>query len=164
MTDEELEKIRKRAKQKAKQYRLSHEADDFGSYATVKTLEGAKGSIDQLWIDYLRENYGDTRSEYRKDQKRLYPKTVTDRSLLVAPDSTDANVDFGFIQRFLCDNGGWFSSRDRAVMTLKYQWSLSNTEIAEAFGITVSRVSQILGELETRIRLCIEAQIEGHGK
>lgn len=158
MDENDLRKFRKKAEARARRSRLKHEAEDFASEAMLKSLEGSSASIDELWIDYLRTNYGDTRSKYRKDQKRLYPKNVDHKTKLVSTEETGREVNFGCIQRLICENGSWFSQRDRAALTLKYKWGLTSSEIAEAFGVTPSTVTLIFKELETRIRLIVETR------
>lgn len=158
MNDDAYKRLQARAKRKAQASGLGREADDFAGYATVRTLEGSHATTDQLWIDYLRENYGDARTKHHKGQQRLYPKTISARTFLIAVETADRDVDFGFIQRFLSENGSWFSARDRAVLTLKYQWGFTGPELAGTFGVTEARVSQIVAEIHERIRLAIEHQ------
>ncbi len=159
MNDDDVRKLRAQAKRRAKRTRLGHEAEDFASVVVLKRLEGSTATIDELWIDFCRKDYGDTRSKYRKEQKRLYPKNVQKMShKLAAREETGRDVGFESILKFLSDNGAFFSQRDRACISMKYRWGMTHTEIAEAFGVTNNTVTSIFQEVDRRLRLILQSK------
>ena len=157
MTDEELIKFIKRAKSKARRDHMSHEADDFASYSTLRIIEGSKSTVAQMWTDYLRINFGDDRKKHKAGQQRIHTDEIHP-SMQVAPG---VNLDFGYIQRFLSENGEWVSQRDRCVMTLKYQWAMSDEEIGSALGVSSRMVVYILREIEGRLEAYLRSEFEG---
>lgn len=160
MDEKELKRFKAKARARAIKSRLAHEADDFESYSVLKRIQGCKSTVDRLWIDYLRENYGDNRSKYRQNQMRLDPKPLSEN--IPAPVETARDLNFAFIQRFLSNDtdGSWFSQRDRTIMTLVYQWGFSQTEIADTLGVDLSRVTRILQEIEARIRAFLTHEMD----
>lgn len=161
MTKDGLARFKKRIQTFLKGNSLSHEAEDFTSYALLKYSEGVTSPIYQLWTHYVRENYGDLRTEYRKKQNRTHSQSVTPFSPFVDPKGADHNVDFGFVLRFLSEDGEWFSQRDRTALVLKYEWGASQSEIAYMFGVSDAMVSKIFEEIEDRIRHMLSAQLDG---
>lgn len=155
MDEDEAKKLHKYAHKRAMGTRFARDADDIAQNAVLKRLEGETGNVDQLFVDFLRANYGDTRSKYRQGQKRVAASRA-DR--LVSPSETGRELGFEGVQRFLSDNGGWFSQRDRATLTMKFQWEMTNQEIAQAFGISDRKVRYLLKEILDRVRLLLEVK------
>jgi hypothetical protein len=154
-----LDRLRMRAHQRAKRSSFPSEAEDFGSFVILKSLEGSTATIDQMWVDYMRERHGDSRSEYRKGQQRIFPAQLNKNM----PDGkpTGLQLELEYYMGFICKNGAWFSQRERSVFIMRYQWQMSFEEIAFCFGISSGRVSQICEHVEFRIKTYIERQTEG---
>lgn len=157
MNPDDILKFVRRAKSKARRDHMGHEADDFGSYVTVRLLEGSTSNVNQMWTDYLRINYGDNRKKHKSGQQRIHTDEVHPSMAVTSP----INLDFGFIQRFLSENGEWVSQRDRCVMTLKYQWAMSDQEIGDALGVSSRMVVYILREIEGRLETYLRSEFEG---
>ena len=160
-----LERFKKKALRFAKKSKLAHEAEDFASYALLKHAEGNVRPLYGLWVDYLRENYGDLRSQYRQDQDRLGQQSISSREwaderAFLDPKEADHNVDFGFILRFLSTDGEWFTQRDRTALVLKYEWGASHAELAYMFGVSDAMISKMMSEIEDRVKHMISAQLD----
>lgn len=127
------------------------DAKDFASWITTKRLEGATGTLGQLYVDFLRQEYGRTgksrpsRSAEKKRQSRVVMEY--DSGQHADPKKTD-------ISSYI----SCFHGIERAILTLCYKWEFNEAEIADCFGVTESRICQRLKGIQSRLRQRIEKE------
>lgn len=119
-------------------------AEDFASWAVLKFLEGRKATIRQLFIDYTRQNLWDSR---RPGNKGVQVRDF-DVERLPAPIGSDLIFSAATLQ-----------GQDRAVVYLTYKWGFEPYEIAECFGVTSSRVIQLLDRARETIAKRIRNEV-----
>ncbi len=71
MTDLDILKRVTRARQFARAKGWAIHADDFGQDVAVQLLQGRKTSTKNLWIDFLRNKYGDTSYEHGRVRNEI---------------------------------------------------------------------------------------------
>jgi len=158
MNDEEIRKYQKRCIQHAKRAGHSQLADDFAQEAIIKRVfANRKTTIKNLFIDFLRKEYGDTRTfggRTRSSAMRcgtsLDQKASGDDSTLlhelVASPERDAGA-FGFSWR----NGVTFRWRDAVIAELLLDDEVSIENVALYLGVTPSRVHQVMWRVKKEI-------------
>jgi|OM-RGC.v1.021544448 DNA-directed RNA polymerase specialized sigma subunit len=135
--------------------------EDFPSWAFVRKAEGASGTIAQLFVDYLRITLG-AKSSPNRDQRQAIRFASSHSDLLDQLEdprgrrATDQRQDSLEIWRHQT-NG-----RERAVVGLFYWYGLSRPEIAELFGITPTRVGQILRQALAKMQAEEGIPSDGH--
>lgn len=151
MTNDEIKKIQERARKHARARGYSQHADDFAQEAIIKLLADRRATIDQLFIDFLRHEYGDTRSPGGRGRSRANhtrqsldePQNGKEDGLslheLIAGPGGDTNSE----------RGNWKSrvnlrGRDALIFEMRFDLEMSELEIAEALGVTESRICQLL--------------------
>lgn len=117
--------------------------DDFIQFAAEALLRGRKATVKQLFTDFIREEYGDSRYQ---THAKISPKH------LVGLDQ----VDFGSYDdkhhseyNFLLNS---YKGTDRVILVLYFEWDMSLKEIGHTLGISEGRVSQILKTLTKNLR------------
>ena len=118
----------------ASQKGFMSEREDFAQWAFIKRLEGSRGTATQLFIDYCRIEFGDTR--VAKGRAKSF-------------GMLGGNVEFSSENHCLPtalhiaaeDTLNLFQGTDRAMLVMAYKWGLLRSEIAEAFGISSASVT-----------------------
>lgn len=134
---------------------LSHESEDFASFAIERYLNGRAATFGQLFTDYLRAQYGDTRLPGGLLRSRINwgMQQITDVG--IQPKSCDRGNSFpsgdNLSIRESCLRGS--DKIDRACLILFYYWGFTEDEIGQCFGFSESRVSQRLKRISKNIRL-----------
>lgn len=149
----EAEKIKERITQATRIARRKGHgelAEDFAQDAVFKLIQGRKAKFGQMLIDYLRQEYGDSRrNEDSKPGPRYYERAqyaeIDPRTMGEAPPHND-DIDFFSLIKHLTPN-------ERALITLRHKWDMELTEIGECFGISHSRVCQQLKEIYKKLAL-----------
>lgn len=159
MTNKEIKQLIERLKRYAVKRGYPQLADDFAQEAFIALSRGRKAKTKHLFIDFLRSEYGDTRNIGGAARSRAsfgsveldlngsgeclaaVGSTGGVRDSLVTDPRTEATSQLG---------QGWrdwlvLGRRDEEICFLRYDAELSEREIAEMFGVTESRVCQILG-------------------
>lgn len=150
LAEAEIRKILEKAKAVARSRGYPQIADDFAQEAYIAIAGGRQTTFDNLLIDYLRAEYGRTRPHGgRPRQSRL--------SLEVSIDEVSRGGEGTPLRERLPSAGvdpGTFGPnwRDRIhllgcdalIYELRFEDELSEAEIGEMFGVTESRICQII--------------------
>lgn len=119
-------------------------ADDFAAEVAIKTIEGRKASTEQLFVDYLRKEYGDARLASGREKMR-------DRhAMQELADTVAASTRNSAALEQLCGGFRIYGS-SRAILVLYYKWGFHEAEIANCYGVTESRICQRLKEIQSSI-------------
>lgn len=86
MDSDEIMRIEKRAKLIARKKGRPDHAEDFAQYALLKFLENPsrKSTLNQLFIDYSRQTFGDTKRSVTGRMRALAQAVTLDDVVLVA--------------------------------------------------------------------------------
>ena len=152
MNNERIRQITSRARQWAESNGFKTESDDIVQHVLLQIAQKRRTDISKICIDYLRLTYGRTGKGKSKTQnskyheKRAY-EDIND-GIYRLETTYDINIDamdFQVIQRYI-------KTKERAILTLRFKWGFSEKEIADCFGLTESRVCQILSDIEIKIK------------
>jgi len=141
----DIKKLLLRAKKVAIRKGFEREAEDFSQVAVMKLMKGRKATLDQLLIDYLRENYTRTNKKGSKPNKvvlDVYNMKELSVDHLVHTTSPLDLYNFNQILKRLDRHKN--RGQLRCFLVLRYLWGFNQQEIAHCFGITESRVCQLL--------------------
>lgn len=163
MTDDEIKKIQVRARRVARDWGYPEEADDFAQEAAIAIFRGRKASVKDLFIDYLRTQYGRTglrstanglaRSNAKHSMRSLDAPISRENedslhSIIAAPRSDPRPLGADWRDR------GSFRGRDALIAELRHDFEMSVREIADLLGVTPSRISQVCRGIEKEIQRC----------
>lgn len=148
MDDKLIKKITKQAKRWAHSNNFSELAEDMAQDVVISRLKNEKTKISFLCVDFLRKQHGRKNSKtnsLRFEEKVMYVP-LTDQNTPTEDNVKNLNsaIDFDKYKHYL-------DSRDRAIFILKFKWNLTETEIAECFGVSVGRISQKLSQIKERL-------------
>jgi hypothetical protein len=157
MNDETARILRKRAVASARGYGFAEFAEDIAQEVLLYFSEGRgeRQTIDQAVIDAVRRMFGrpGTPGFSRKQSlERAQSIFDEDGKITVAPRSSgsgDHGLDFERIT-------GLLSGDDRMMIILSFRYGLINTEIADLFEVTESRISQRLSDIFSKLRQRLE--------
>lgn len=155
-----IEDIRKRISISAFKLgiRQRENIEDCVSEITTRILEGRHqhSTIDQAVIDYLRKQYGSKRtlgSNPRKvlrpeDTKELHDNIGSDRGLFDSSKygTLEHGIDPWELHRLVV------GERNKIIFGLIHIWGLNETEIANLFGISSSRICQRIKGIQESLR------------
>ena len=114
-------------------------SQDFGSFVTMKALQGRKITLKNLYADFVKEVFGHSRGA----KNGVMRATVALEDGLMAPASgtgdTDPEADFDSLLDTLKVKG-----IHRSILKLKFKYNLGESEIADALELPGSRVVNIL--------------------
>lgn len=140
-----VENLFKAAKNVSKNYEGI--TDDFTQFMFLRYLEGSKGKVSQLFIDFLRSEYGKTTGSKTNLSVNLKNPVSLDKvEDMEAMDMHD--VDF---KKILSQ----FKGEDRAILSLYYQWDLTLKEIGETFGVSEATICLTLKELHKKAKIFV---------
>lgn len=145
LDSEFIRKLRKRAQWLAQNSGRGQLGPDFGSYVVIKTIEGREAALAHLWVDFLRDHYGDPRSPGGKAKSTALhgSEEITDRHEEIAsPTYTRWNE----LAEEFCSN-----VRERVCFLLHYQHGFELSEIGDLYGSTQSRICQILKPVRDKV-------------
>lgn len=157
MNDQEIIKFQKRARFVANKKGYPQLADDFAQEIIINWLEGhgQHQTVDQYFIDYLRQQYGRTGRPGGDARSRL-DRTAEDitkiRNLAVEPEEQRSDRRFNHL----------FRGIQHTIYTLRFLEEMNLKEIGEILGVTESRISQRVSEIEKVIQdqMILEQGIE----
>lgn len=147
MTDDEILRFQKRARHVASKYGYPQHADDFAQEVILTFIENPDrhSTVDQLFIDYLRKTHGNTRSVCGAARaKAELTACPLDDERDIADDTGDERRDWGcaFI----------FTGRKADIYQAYFIDEETEKTIAERFGVTESRICQILKPMKKEIQ------------
>lgn len=129
-------------------------ADDFAQEAAFALSRGRKATFEQLFTDFLRTGYGDTRSNSGAARSRatLTAKTIDTHDFGGLPTAIARDWRMPIIDR---KHFKFWDTTERCIAILRFEWGFSEAEIADCFGVTESRVCQRI----KRIQGCLSERI-----
>ena len=148
MTNEEIKQFWSKAVSYARSKGLQNDAEDFAQEACLEIIGGRKAGLRFLLIDYLRRRYG------RSRERGLTPKFFEQRYWMPIDKPDEAGTpfhqpagDIGGQPEF--ERGDWLSridiyGRESEIFDLIVIDGMKEAEVGEDFGITESRVSQVM--------------------
>jgi RNA polymerase sigma factor (sigma-70 family) len=126
--------------------------------------QSGKQTIDHAVIDYLRERSG------KKTHKGYEARIALENSLAQnGGESLNRIKDANFIE-FIHSKLSYeklmaeLEGRNRAVLKLYFEWGLTFKEIGDVFGISESRVSQLLADINRYIKKKLEINLQKYLK
>lgn len=135
----------------ARKYRSQFESEDISQ----SVLEGyikrpqSKQTIEQSVIDYLRSNGGRSRGKQRRIDLRSCETDCEKYSQELLYENSGSNRrSLSEFERYLIG----FEEKHRCFLVLRYLWAFSEQEIGYCFGISESRVSQVLAGVHATIQ------------
>lgn len=152
-------KIYGAAKRLAESSGCAHIAEDFAQDACLKISQGRKTSLVNIFTDYRRQQFGDTRFDSGAQRQLLTTRILSTSPFEESPehDWTESCIDFRDPRTFpdqfrsLSDLLNGFYGIERAIMILLGQWGMSEVEIGNIFGVSESRISQRLKGIQKRL-------------
>lgn len=147
MDNEKANELRRRAKLSAVRKGFTEDSDDLAQEVLLSFLEGRgqHQTVDYAVIDAIRRDRGDSRNgrfKPRKRERRPHCELKEHHSI---GESHESRGDF---ERII----GLLKGGRRAIAVLFFEWELTQKEIGNCFGITESRVSQWILEIESVLR------------
>ncbi len=117
-----------------------HEAEDFQSWAYLKYKETRRSNLAWLFPDYVRERFGFSTTR----KKALINPILFDEKEFAQPlEDLDRTILFEKVTDLL-------KGPDRAIFKLKFELGYTFVEIAHLWGVSRSRMSQIVREILAR--------------
>lgn len=142
-----VQKLMKRASDVARQRGYSELADDFAQEIATHWLSerGQHQTLDQFFIDYLRAQYGrpgvrSHRSKY--EERRNYVDLDEARNLAEPARDLEPERSFAVL----------FSGREGEIYGAYFIDERTEKSIAADFGVTESRICQLLKPMKEKIR------------
>jgi hypothetical protein len=120
-------------------------AEDFAQFHTMKVFEGSKKYLKFSFIDFLRQENADLRTESGKI------KFQVKKNYIPIEDCYNLQSEIYFEEK-KHDRSYLFKNRDVVIYQWSYQDEMSSVRIASIFGLTESRISQKLKEMENRLQ------------
>ena len=127
---------------------LSEEqAEDYASEAFIRLFQGRKATIEQLLIDFKRKEFGNSRSKYFRFRES---KTVDELETIGRLDLPCSGVEPCSDETGRDDlhNGFCPTGRGGLIWELVHDCGFEALEIATWYGISQSRISQILRKVK----------------
>lgn len=125
----------------------NEEAEDFRGWAIIKILEREKQNLTnpqfrRLYVDYLRNTRGSTRSNNDDARKKFNNPTTKD--VETCEKNGYVSIDYNKYEKKL----GTIKGLSRMMFVLKNIYGYSSREIAFMYGCHETRISQILDDIE----------------
>jgi DNA-directed RNA polymerase specialized sigma24 family protein len=139
----------KKVKKWANTNGFESDAEDMAQYALFKVAQSRKAHVSQLCIDYVRQTYGRTGKTPSKSQaaqaieKRFYSELSDKYKELTYSTDMEA-LDFEVLKKSL-------AAKDRAIVTLRFKWGMTDKEIGDCFGLSESRIRQNFSEIKKQL-------------
>lgn len=161
MTNQEIEKFQKRARYVAAKRGYPELADDFAQELLLSFVEKPDrgATIDQLFVDYLREHYGDARSASGAARSFALRESISlDAAGCEGEESYTLHDRIGSpepvseLELSHRECSLLFGGRKAEIYQAYFVEELTEQTIGKALDITESRVSQILGSMKREMR------------
>lgn len=142
----EYEKLHERAKQCARSKGYGEIADDFAQSLIQRYCEGKSQhqTIDQSFIDYLRQQYGRARisgEHNRYEERRNAVEISTLRNIATSSDELRFNRDYSFL----------FRGKELEIYQDYFILEETEDKIGQHYGVTESRICQILSKIKNKL-------------
>ena len=122
--------------------------EDFPSWAFIRKAEGASGTIAQLFVDYLRVTFGTKNSPNRGYRQALRMASGNSAQLEALPSPSSGHSPHADLLSLWQGSEG----RERAIVGLYCWYGLTRAEIAHLFGISPTRVGQLLDQATAHLK------------
>lgn len=165
MTPADVERFQKRARVIARERGHPELAEDFAQQIFIAFARGWRSTLDQLFVDFLRDEFGSSRTPSGRARAASRASTFSldetsgpgenaplFHDLIASPERhKDAASELhDRLAELRC--GDLFDGLEAEFYELHFLDQLSQIEIANRFGLTESRVCQVLGPMRRRIR------------
>lgn len=149
----DIDGLRGKALFSAKKFGFGEHAEDLAQEMLLKFLENkeTRQTVDQAVIDAIREEFGNPNTagyELRRARDNAIPVDELIDSLTLRGSIGETPTSALDFERYL----EMFEDMERATICLVFKWGFSLKEVGHCFGVTESRVSQILKDILGRIR------------
>lgn len=138
----DFEKIKAIAASETRKFDKPELTDDFIQFAAEALLRGRKATVGQLFIDFIRQEYGDSRHQTHWHFKFNNSVELEDGMEGHVVDQHD--LDFTRI----VDK---FEGVDRSILILHYVWGMTLKEIGYAVNLSESAVSLRMTDINKRL-------------
>lgn len=166
MTHEQIDRLQRRAHALAIKWGYSEIADDFAQEAFVAIANGAHPKLEWLFIGFLREQYGSSRSAIGR-LRQLAEKFAIRLDAPISEDSdsafthdiigsSESNPESIAETRESPISYGPLTAREKEIAIMHFEEECSCEEIAQRFGVSSSRVSQILSNIRRTVTVFTE--------
>lgn len=121
------------------------DAKDAAQEISSKIAMGRKASIEHIFIDYLRKDFGDPRSNSYSNRlagHKKYESLDSHEGLQSTSPRDRDNLNY-------C--AGLLNGKDRIIFVLYYGWGLHEVEVGNLYKVSESRVSQWLKGIQKRL-------------
>lgn len=132
-----------------KNFNRSDLSDDFTQYAVEHLLNGRKATMKQLFVDFIRQELGDSRASGDALYKTGAPKKIKQFTLWEEYMDKSAEDKHNFDYNAIVDK---LEGPQRTMLVLYYEWGFELKEIGKALGVSESRVSQVLKQLNVDLK------------
>lgn len=139
-----LIKLRTRAVKYATKKGYREFCEDFASYCLIHRLTHKGLKLEFLWVDYLRETFGDIRSVYGKMKSNVNRYALQISHRLEMPKH---HAEYHQIAEDLGLKG-----RDKSIFLLYFEWEMNLKEVGQVLDITECRVSQLLSAIIKQLK------------
>lgn len=162
----QIEKFLGRARSVAIKWGYPQHADDFAQEAFIAISSGSHPKLEWLFIEFLRRQHGSSRTISGRLRQRA-EKYATRLDAPVSEDGnyglnhdvvecSDSNPETELANRRTPINYGILTGRKRDIAVMYFEDELTAGKIGEIFGITESRVSQLMTEIKKHIKTFTE--------
>ena len=135
---------------------FGQDAEDFAQEYCIKMFEGRKASVKNIFIDYLRGRYGDSRSSFglakqRETRNAVDIDAADFKGLPVSIEDIGGECDSSGKRAVLCNKQKLVLTHQEISVLEKILEGYNFTSISDILGISQARVSQILKVAKGRI-------------
>lgn len=116
------------------------DAEDFRAYAIEQWLRnGRKARLDWVYVEWMRKKYG--KKIRTHEREAIFDPSVLEKM----PDESESYFDFSEIYLQL-------PIADTILINLSIKWGMTADEIADVFGVTKGRISQVRALVMDRLK------------
>lgn len=158
LTVDEIKQFQKRAMYVARKRGRPELAEDFAQEIFVAFARGRRATIEQLFVDFLRQHQGDSRTPGGRAMQVARARAVSldepcedggqvlRHELVGRPERGPDDL----LDHLGCS--GLFEGEDVQLYRLHFIEQRQNTDIADLYGVSESRISQRVNRMRERIR------------
>jgi RNA polymerase sigma factor (sigma-70 family) len=170
LTRKDLERFEKRARYCANKYGHPELADDFVGEVFEALARGWRQTVDQACLEFIRKLYG------RSGSPGYTAKLAAKHRTISIHGFTDQNENLLRLSEFIADPRGdsrnviesWSVShitrklkyREREFVRLYFEQDMNFRLIGEQFGVSESRVSQVMSRILAKLKQQLKADME----
>jgi hypothetical protein len=156
---DEITQFQKRAHYVAKKNGRPELAEDFAQEVLLAVTQGRRATVDQLFVDYLREQFGSSRNPGGRARQMAGRRTVSlDEEVGEEGSSILRHELIGGTERDLPSLGDrgrsahLFAGIEADIYQMIFVEEQTLDQVGDHFGVSESRISQRVNSMRTRIR------------